>query len=158
MIAPLSKYFHASLNPVGGQTITNLIQIVYVSQPFGFDEPTLAGILLDARRCNKRDDVTGALVCRHDIYLQLLEGPEDAVRAAYARICVDDRHAGVKELLNREIQSRLFASWAMLHDPAKTWIWTEEEIADAALDRAEPAEIIKVFKDLSDRSGRSTVH
>ena len=102
--------------------------------------------------------MTGARVCRHDIYLQLLEGPEDAVRAAYARICRDDRHAGVKELLNRRIQTRLFASWAMLHDPAKTWIWTEEEIANAALDRAETAEIIKVFKDLSDRSGIPAVH
>ncbi|WP_366523334.1 BLUF domain-containing protein [uncultured Roseobacter sp.] len=158
MIVCLSKHVHGSLNPAGSQTITNLIQLVYVSQPFGFDEPTLAGILLDARRCNKRDDVTGALVCRHDIYLQLLEGPEDAVRAAYARICRDDRHAGVKELLNLKIQSRLFASWAMLHDPAKTWIWTEEEIANAALDRAESAEIIKVFKDLSDRSGKPAVH
>ena len=154
----LIKQVHASLNPAGRQIITNLIQIVYLSQPFGFDEPTLAGILLDARRCNTRDDVTGALVCRHDIYLQLLEGPEDAVRATYARISQDDRHAGVKELLNHKIQSRLFASWAMLHDPAKTWIWTEEEIANAALDRAEPAEIIKVFKDLSDRSGKPAVH
>ncbi|PJI85942.1 FAD-dependent sensor of blue light [Yoonia maricola] len=138
--------------------MTNLIQIVYVSQPFGFDEPTLAGILIDARRCNERDGVTGALVCRHDIYLQLLEGPEVPVRAAYARIRRDDRHAGVKELLNRKIQSRLFANWAMLHDPAKTWIWTEEEIADAALDRAEPAEIIKVFKGLSDRSAKPGLH
>lgn len=102
--------------------------------------------------------MTGALICRHDIYLQLLEGPEDAVRAAYKRISQDDRHAGVKELLNHKIESRLFASWAMLHDPAKTWIWTEEEIANAALDRAEPEEIIKVFQNLSDRSEKPSVH
>ena len=154
----LSKQVHASLNPAGDYTITNLIQIIYVSQPFGFDEPTLAGILIDARRCNQRDDVTGALVCRHDIYLQLLEGPEAAVRAAYARISQDDRHVGVRELVFAKIQSRFFANWAMLHDPAKTWIWTEEEIANAALDRAEPAEIIKVFKDLSERSEKLVVH
>ena len=140
------------------QIITNLIQIIYVSQPFGFDEPTLAGILLDARHCNERDDVTGALICRHDIYLQMLEGPEDRVRAAYARILQDDRHAGVKELMDRKIQHRLFANWAMLHDPAKTWIWTEEEIANAALDRAEPEEIMKVFKDLSDRSEKPALN
>ena len=155
MIIRLSKYAHVSLNPAGAQIITNLIQIIYVSQPFGFDEPTLAGILLDARRCNKRDGVTGALVCRHDIYLQLLEGPEVPVRAAYARISQDDRHVGVKELLSGKIQSRMFANWAMLHDPAKTWIWTEQEIANAALDRAEPQEIMKVFIDLADRSGMS---
>ena len=151
-------HVHASLNLAGAKTITSLIQIVYVSQPFGFDKPTLAGIFIDARRCNKRDDVTGALVCRHDIYLQLLEGPEDAVRAAYVQICVDDRHVGVRELLSGKIQSRLFASWAMLHDPAETWIWTEEEIANAELDRTEPTEIKKVFRDLSDRSEKPVVH
>lgn len=154
----LSKQVHASLNPAGSQIITNLIQIVYVSQPFGFDEPTLAEILIDARRCSKRDDVTGALVSRHDIYLQLLEGPEAAVRATYARISQDDRHVGVRELLSGKIESRLFANWAMLHDPAKTWIWTEEEIANAALDRAEHSEIIKVFRDLSERSKKPAVH
>ena len=58
----------------GRNIITDLIQIIYMSQPFGYDEAMLAGILLDARRCNKRDGITGALVCRHDIYLQLLEG------------------------------------------------------------------------------------
>ncbi len=114
--------------------------------------------MLDARHCNERDGVTGALICRHDIYLQMLEGPEDGVRAAYARILRDDRHAGVKELLDRKIQRRLFANWAMLHDPAKTWIWTEEEIANAALDRAEPEEIMKVFKDLSDRSEKPALN
>ena len=85
----------------------------------------------------------------------LLEGPEVPVCAAYARISQDDRHVGVKELLNGEIQSRLFANWAMLHDPAKTWIWTEQEIANAALDHAEPEEIMKIFVDLADRSGMS---
>lgn len=141
------------LIPRGAEFITNFIQIIYASQPFGFDEPTLAGILLDARRCNERDGVTGALVCRHDVYLQLLEGPELPVRAAYARICGDERHTGVKELVNREISSRLFANWAMLHDPAKTLIWTKDDIADGVLDRASSTEIISVFQNLSDGAG-----
>lgn len=123
-----------------------------MSKPFGFNEPTLAGILLDARRCNARDGVTGALVCRHDIYLQLLEGPAVPVRAAYERISQDDRHVEVKELLHGKIQSRLFANWSMLHDPAKTWIWTEQEIANAALNRAKPQDIMNVFRSLADRS------
>lgn len=155
---PLSKYVHVSLNPAGSQIITYLIQIVYVLQPFGFVELTLPGILLDSRRHNERDDVTGALVCRHDIYLQPLEGRNVPVRAAYARICQDDPHAGVRELLNRKTQRRLFANWAMLHEAARTWIWRDEEIADAALDRAEPAEIIKAFKGPSDQSAKPAVH
>ena len=80
------------------------------------------------------------------------------VRAAFARISQDDRHVGIRELLMGEIQSRMFPNWAMLHDPAKTWIWTEEEVANAALDRAEPDDILKVFKGLSDRSEKPAVH
>ena len=63
-----------------------LLQLVYASRPFGFDAGTLTAILFDARRCNTRDGITGALICRDDLFLQLLEGPEAAVEAAYARI------------------------------------------------------------------------
>ncbi|MEM9128927.1 MAG: BLUF domain-containing protein, partial [Pseudomonadota bacterium] len=41
-----------------------MIQLVYASMPFGFDDAMLGGILLDARRCNERDDITGALIVR----------------------------------------------------------------------------------------------
>jgi len=54
-------------NEPGAIAISDLIQIIYSSQPFGFDEAMLSGILLDARRCNTRDGITGALVCRRDI-------------------------------------------------------------------------------------------
>ena len=72
-----------------------LLRIIYTSQPFGFDEATLAGILMDARRCNTRDDVTGALICRRDVFVQLLEGPEQKVRDTFERIGRDDRHVDV---------------------------------------------------------------
>ena len=54
-------------------------QLIYRSEPFGFDRATLAGILMTARRNNRRDDITGALLCRSDLYLQLIEGPEAAI-------------------------------------------------------------------------------
>ena len=66
-----------------------LMQLVYASRPFGFDELTLTEILLVARRLNKRDDITGSLICREDLYLQMLEGPRAAMTAAYARISRD---------------------------------------------------------------------
>lgn len=122
-----------------------------MSQPFGYDEPTLAGILLDARRCNKRDGITGALVCRHDVFLQLLEGPAAQVEAAYGRIGRDDRHAEVTELVRGPVTERIFGDWAMLHDPAKSWVWSEAEISDGALDRATPQDIRKVFEGLAER-------
>jgi hypothetical protein len=61
-------------------------QLIYVSEPFGYDSGILSAILATARRNNARRGITGALICRHDIYLQLIEGEGDAIDALFARI------------------------------------------------------------------------
>lgn len=129
-----------------------LKQIIYASQPFGYDGALLSSILIDARRCNKRDGITGALVCRHDIYLQLLEGPADKVDAAYGRIMRDDRHVNPIQLVSRDASERMFGGWDMLHDPAKTWLWTEQEIADDVPSRTPAAEILALFETLRQKA------
>lgn len=126
-----------------------LTQLIYSSQPFGFDEGMLAGILLDARRCNKRDGVTGALVCRRDVYLQLLEGPEAVVQATFARIQGDDRHLDVRVHVTEPVSERLFGDWDMLHDPARSWLWSEEEVLKGALTTATADDMRKVFTRLA---------
>ncbi len=128
-----------------------LIQIVYASRPFGFDNATLGGILLDARRCNVRDRVTGALICRDDLYLQLLEGPEDAVDATYRRITRDDRHLEVRCLARREIaeDDRMFADWAMRDDPAQSWVWSRDDMANGVADAAPADEVFGIFAQLA---------
>jgi hypothetical protein len=128
--------------------------MIYSSRPFGFDEATLAGILLDARQANSRDAITGALICRRDIYLQLLEGPAPAVKAAYGRIRRDDRHIEVRLHVSEPIAGRMFGEWAMLHDPAQSVSWTPEEIADDLLERVTPAEVRRVFQTVAARASR----
>ena len=86
--------------------VMDLIRLIYCSRPFGFDDAALNGILIDARRCNERDAITGALICRADIYLQLLEGPAAAVDATFARIAKDNRHLEVN-LLSRVCHYRI---------------------------------------------------
>jgi hypothetical protein len=122
-----------------------LSQVIYSSQPFGFDEAILNGILLEARAANARDGITGALICRRDVYLQLLEGPEAAVAAIYEKITRDDRHLEVTLRAQGPVTERLFGDWDMLDDPARTWFWTRDEIAAGALDRATEDEIRAVF-------------
>jgi hypothetical protein len=139
--------------PSGAMIITDLTQLIYASQPFGYDSAILSSILNDARKCNLRDDITGALVCRQDIYLQLLEGPSEPVTAAYMRICRDDRHVGINMLVSRQVTSRMFGDWAMLHDPAKSLIWTQEQIADGILDRISPNDIVDMFESVSRNAG-----
>jgi hypothetical protein len=126
-----------------------MTQLIYASRPFGFDEGTLASILLVARRCNERDGITGSLICRGDLYLQLLEGPQELVDAAYRRIERDQRHIQIRLLSRRTVTERLFPSWAMHHDPARSWMWNQEETNAGAIDRATEAEAVAIFERLA---------
>ena len=125
-----------------------LLQLTYASRPFGFDSGTLAGILIDARRCNARDLITGALICREDLYLQLLEGPAEAVEAAYARIRRDDRHIEVRPLTRAMVEHRLFGAWAMRDDPAQSWVWSREQVHNGAAEQASEPEVMAIFQRL----------
>ncbi len=129
--------------------MTDLIQLIYSSKPFGFDEAALNGILMIARRNNPRDAITGALICRHDLYLQLLEGPRAAVEARYVSIARDDRHLEVVKRVSRPVTERLFPNWAMRDDPARSWMWTAREVDQGVLDRATPADFLAVFSRLA---------
>lgn len=82
----------------------------------------LSGIIFDSRRNNERDGITGALICRADVFLQLLEGLKPKVEAAIERIRRDDRHAGVTKHCSGPATERLFCKYAMLDDPARTWL------------------------------------
>jgi hypothetical protein len=121
-------------------------QLIYMSEPFGFDDGILNGILSISRRNNTRNGLTGALVCRRDIYLQLLEGAEAAVEATYDRIRGDDRHLAVVRLVSEPSDARLFPDWAMLDDPARSWLWSEAEVGAGAVQAASPAEVRGVFE------------
>ena len=72
-----------------------LMQLVYCSQPFGYSLEILSAILIASRANNRKQDITGALICRSDIFLQLLEGPEQKVKKTYEAIQKDDRHINV---------------------------------------------------------------
>ncbi|WP_373489947.1 BLUF domain-containing protein [Parasphingorhabdus sp.] len=121
-------------------------QLIYASRPFGFDDAALNGILMEARRYNAGHDITGALICRPDLYLQLLEGPQDIVESLYQRIAVDNRHLEVELLVSQPVEDRMFPDWAMLHDPAQSWLWTAEEVSDGAIQRASNEDIVAVFE------------
>lgn len=122
-----------------------MIQLVYSSRPFGFDSAMLAGILMGARRNNVRDGITGALICRADLYLQMLEGERDEVESAYRKIERDDRHCEVVQRVSRPIGARMFGAWAMHDDPATGGVWSSRQIDDGALDRTDERGFIAAF-------------
>ncbi len=126
-----------------------VMQLVYASRPFGFDDLSLAGILATARPNNRRDSITGALICREDLYLQLLEGPREAVTAAFNRIMRDDRHMDAVVLISCDAEERLFPRWAMRDDPARSWMWTRDQVRAGAVETASADEIRGVFRRLA---------
>ena len=126
-----------------------LMQLVYCSQPFGYSLEILSAILVASRANNRKNDITGALICRSDIFLQLLEGPEKHVKNAYEAIQNDDRHINVYHLIDQPVKKRLFPAWAMKDDPVKTWMWSREDVSKGIVKGLSKAEVEEVFIKLS---------
>lgn len=124
-------------------------QIIYASKPFGFTAGVLDDILTISRIRNAQDDITGTLICRGDMYLQLIEGPDAQIEAAYNRISADDRHVEMDLLVSRTVDQRMFPKWAMRDDPVRSWMWTQEEVAAGAIRTATMVEIVGIFERLA---------
>lgn len=120
-------------------------QLIYMSEPFGYESAILSAILETARRNNSRRGITGALICRHDIYLQLIEGDAGAIDALFARIVEDDRHLAVRLLSRAEAPDRMFPGWSMLHDPARSWLWSPDEVGRGVVQGVTPEELRQAF-------------
>jgi Sensors of blue-light using FAD len=127
----------------------SLTQIIYSSKPFGFTASVLDDVLTVSRARNSRDDITGTLICRGDMYLQLIEGPDAMIQATYKRICADDRHLEIGQLVSRSVTDRMFPKWAMRDDPARSWMWSQAEVAAGAIQAATPPQILAIFERLA---------
>ena len=93
-----------------------MLQLAYIStsrQPV--DQALLDDILAASRRNNVRCGVTGLLVSGGNRFLQVLEGPDQAVLATYARIQNDARHFAFVSLSTRPVEARAFGEWSMAY-------------------------------------------
>ncbi|MDC3068107.1 BLUF domain-containing protein [Paracoccaceae bacterium] len=125
------------------------MQLIYYSKPFGFSLELLSAILVVSRTNNEERDITGALICRSDIFLQLLEGPKTQVMKTYEAIQRDDRHVNICHLMDKMVDKRLFPAWAMRDDPVKTWMWSRKEVANGIVERLSKSEVEDIFVKLS---------
>lgn len=95
-----------------------LLRIVYASQALGTaDAATRAAevraILGTARAHNAAHDITGLLIVANGHFVQVLEGPHDAVDALYRKIGGDAKHCDVALLSRVETLGRSFGAWSM---------------------------------------------
>lgn len=95
-------------------TRTPLIeQLLYISTVSPNETVDLATILATARRNNRANGITGLLMYNCKRFLQVLEGPADAIDATFNRIRRDTRHRGQVLLARKTIDQREFGDWSM---------------------------------------------
>ena len=110
--------------------------VIYISKPTHFDHLVLEDILTKSRANNPAIGVTGNLIYHSDLFLQLLEGPHQAVNTLYETILADNRHTDIVKLRDETFNRRLFASWAMKNDGHQSWMLSRSEIARISSEEA----------------------
>jgi len=74
----------------------------------------LEALTQQAAEKNSTREVTGILISSGRLFIQVLEGPEQAVDGIFARIKIDPRHKDVLVLdVEEGVSERLFPDWSM---------------------------------------------
>ena len=91
-----------------------MLSLIYVSTSVKMmKDDELLGILKISRENNQQGDITGMLLYKGGNFMQVLEGPDDAVNAIFEKIKDDPRHKDVSVISREQIQVRQFPSWEM---------------------------------------------
>ena len=92
-----------------------LERLVYESTATGTTNSilNLATILATSQRNNDRDGLTGALAAHRDRYIQVIEGPAQALDSLLRRLESDPRHRDIVVFGREAIAVRLFSHWTM---------------------------------------------
>jgi len=146
-----------------------LIRLIYRSHSrlpgSGLDaqQDGLADILRVARANNAAAHVTGALVLYDDWFAQVLEGPEAAVSALFAKIKADARHDRIELDQSQPAPARLFAHWGMAiiaehHQPDMPLVSTTGGLSQGAPWRISPDQekVLTRLRDLTRGYGRGS--
>lgn len=93
-----------------------IIQLLYRSESLNGADSALqmSDILVEARPNNARHDITGVLTAVGGNFVQIVEGPENAIDGLLARLLRDRRHRHLVVLERRSAVSRAFGDWDMV--------------------------------------------
>ncbi|WP_168171507.1 BLUF domain-containing protein [Lacimicrobium sp. SS2-24] len=102
-----------------------LHQLIYISDAaVAVTQELLSAIKDRAQKYNPEKDITGRLLATDRHFVQVLEGPKDAVEALMNNIRQDSRHQNVRILSLRPADGRQFVHWSM---GVKSYLDAQEE-------------------------------
>lgn len=91
-----------------------MIRLSYISQASrSFRDEELDALLQTCRTNNQACDVTGVLYYGNDMFLQVLEGPQESVERIFRRIRKDPRHHDIHLIEKIPIDRRRFGEFSM---------------------------------------------
>jgi hypothetical protein len=94
----------------------HLLRLMYLSTATPTnDSGSIQSILRASSVHNPLSGITGLLCSSRSHFLQVIEGPEQAVIELYGRVAKDPRHRDPVLLGIELVADRLFAGWSMAH-------------------------------------------
>lgn len=91
-------------------------QVSYVSSAAkSVGEADIKDIIAHSRKMNPVRGITGVLLYRGGIFLQLLEGDQAEVSKIYEKIEKDPRHTNVIKLFEEIKNPRIYSDWSMAY-------------------------------------------
>jgi hypothetical protein len=70
-------------------------------------------MLKESNARNSEAGITGMLLYKDGQFMQVLEGPADAVTTTFHRISKDNRHHSINVIVQGAVQERRFPGWSM---------------------------------------------
>lgn len=93
---------------------SQLQSLTYISRAAeGLSDEDVFAIYRTAQELNAIDGVTGLLVFDGEVFMQIVEGGQDALNALVTRLRGDKRHHELNIVDERVITTRSFADWSM---------------------------------------------
>ncbi len=132
-----------------------MFHLIYTSrEKQEFAPADLKKLLTSSRFRNHEISVTGILVYQSGVFLQALEGEQEAVQSTFSRIEKDTRHRDVR-VLHRHVtidKRRMFGEWSMAFADAngvaqvlRGFMDVYKGLSLSDLDAARAADILNAF-------------
>lgn len=91
-----------------------MLSLTYVSHASSpLTQRELLQLLRTSREHNQEQGLSGLLVYRDGVFIQVLEGHDDQVTTLYEKIKLDPRHHRVTTVITQRIEHRSFPDWTM---------------------------------------------